>query len=200
MVTRKTSLSDDEHNRIRSAVADIESRTSAVFGLVVVPVSDRYLLHPVVWGAIIGLAATGAAALLAPQLTIASGFFIDAAVFAALTLLLDWLPLRLLLVPKRIKHNHANQLAHREFAARVLAAPERNSVLFFVSLGERYVEILADREIHARVEEGTWDKLVADFVAAVKADRLADGFIATAQSCGTLLEAHYPRPGTVPPH
>ena len=193
MVRIKTSLSDEEHARIHAAVAAVEGRTSAAFALAVVPVSDRYVLFPVVWGAIIGLVATGAAALLDPALTIVEGFFIDGAVFATLALVLDWLPLRLLIVPKRIKQSHARQLAHREFAAHIIAAPQRNSVLFFVSLGERYVEILADREIHARVEAGTWDKLVADFVAAVTAGRLGDGFVAAAKACGDLLATHYPR-------
>jgi len=111
-----------------------------------------------------------------------------------LSLILDWLPLRLRLVPRRAKHAHARQLAHREFAARILAAaPHRNGVLFFVSLGERYVEVIADRDIHARVPEGIWDRIVADFIAAVKAGRLADGFIAAIEACAAVLETHYPR-------
>ena len=39
------------------------------------------------------------------------------------------------------------------------------AVLFFVSLGERYVEVIADRNIHVRVASDTWDRLVADFIA-----------------------------------
>jgi putative membrane protein len=193
MVTKKTSLSSEEHARIHAAVTEVERRTSAAFALAIVPVSDRYLLYPVIWGAILGLAAAGIAALVDPALSIGQGFLINAAVFAVLTLVLDWLPLRLLIVPKRIKHSHAHRFAHREFAAHIIAAQHRSSVLFFVSLGERYVEILADRDVHARVAEGTWDKLVADFVAAVKAGRLSEGFVAAAEACGTLLETHYPR-------
>jgi putative membrane protein len=193
MVMPKSPLSADEHARVQAAVTAIERRSSAAFALAIVPVSDRYVLYPVVWGAIVGLAASGLAALIDPELGIGAGFLIDGTVFGALTLLLDWLPLRLLIVPKRVKHSHARQLAHREFAAHIVAnAPQRNCVLFFVSLGERYVEILADREIHARVAEGTWDRLVADFVAAVKAGRLVDGFVAAAESCGAILETHYP--------
>jgi putative membrane protein len=199
MVTTKTSITSEEHARIHAAVADVERRTSAAFAFVVVPASDRYLLHPVVWGAIIGLAATGIAALVDPGLTIGQGFLVDGAVFAALTLVLDWLPLRLLIVPKRVKRSHARQLAHREFATHIVAAPHRNSVLFFVSLGERYVEILADREIHARVAEGTWDRLVAEFVAAVKAGDLADSVVAAAEACGALLATHYPRSADIRP-
>lgn len=193
MVTTRGPLTPDERRRIDAAVAALEQRTSAIFALAIVPISDRYLLFPVVWSAIIALVATGVIALLRPELAIGDGFLVDAAVFAVLTLTFDWRPLRLLLVPRRVKHAHARQLAHREFAARVLAsAQHRNGVLFFVSLGERYVEVIADRDIHARVGQAAWDKLVADFIAAVRAGRLAEGFIAAIEACGALLETHYP--------
>lgn len=187
-------LSTAERERIHAATAAVERRTSALFALTIVPVSERYLVFPLVWGAVLALAATGVLALVRPDLGIGLGFVINAALFIVLSLVLDWLPLRLMLVPRRARHAHARQLAHREFAARILAnVQHRNGVLFFVSLGERYVEIIADRDIHARVPAGIWDKIVADFIAAVKAGRLADGFIAALDACAALLETHYPR-------
>lgn len=196
MVTARSPLSPAEHQRIDAAVAAAEQRTGAHFALAVVPASDRYALFPLVWAAVLALSATGVLALLRPALAIGEGFLIDAGLFILLALILDWRPLRLLIVPAAIRRNHARALAHREFASRILAdARRRNGVLFFVSLGERYVELVADRETHARVAPGTWEKLVADFIAAVKADRLADGFVAAVEACGAVLGEHYPRPG-----
>ncbi len=193
MVTAKLPLTQEERTRIHAAVAATERRTSAVFALVIVPVSDRYALFPAVWAAVLALLATGMAALLWPALGIRIGFVIDAAVFASLMLALDWLPLRVRIVPASVKHSQARRLAHREFAVRIVGASHhRNGVLFFVSLGERYVEVIADRNIHSRVASDTWDKLVADFVSAVKAGRLAQGFIAAVETCGDILETHYP--------
>jgi putative membrane protein len=193
MVTAKHPLTADEQARLHAAVAAVERRTSARFALAIVPVSDRYLLYPVLWGAAAGLLAVGGLALLRPDLAIGSGFLVDAAVFGALALALDWLPLRLAVVPRRIKHYHASLFARREFAARILAnAEHRNGVLLFVSLGEHYVEIVADRDIHALVAAGTWEGIVADFAAAVKAGRLAQGFLAAVEACGAVLETHYP--------
>jgi putative membrane protein len=194
MVTMRTPLTQADHARIHAATAAVERRTSAIFALAIVPLSERYLLYPLVWGAALSLAATGALALLHPELGIGLGFIVDAALFVVMSLILDWRPLRLRLVPRRARHAHARQLAHREFAARILAnAQHRNGVLFFVSLGERYVEVIADRDIHARVPAGTWDRIVADFIAAVKAGQLADGFVAAIEACATVLETHYPR-------
>jgi hypothetical protein len=50
-----------------------------------------------------------------------------------LTLLLDWLPIRLSIVPERVKHAHARQLTHREFNAHIAEGPKRNRILLFVS-------------------------------------------------------------------
>jgi putative membrane protein len=193
MVTAKLPLTQEERARIHEAVAATERRTSAVFSLVIVPVSDRYALFPVVWAAVLALLATGIAALLWPKLGIRIGFAIDAAVFAILVIIFDWLPLRLRIVPKAVKHSQARRLAQGEFAVRIVGASHRrNGVLFFVSLGERYVEVIADRNIHSRVASDTWDRLVGDFIAAVKAGRLAQGFVAAVESCGDILETHYP--------
>src|SRR5262245_23483275 len=94
MVTAKAPLTQEERTRIHEAVAVTEGRTSAVFALVIVPVSDRYALFPAVWAAVLALLATGVVALLWPDLGIRIGFVIDVAVFASLLLALDWLPLR----------------------------------------------------------------------------------------------------------
>lgn len=196
MVTTNSALTPAERERIHAAVVATEQRTGAHFALVIVPASDRYALFPVAWAAVLALSATGVLAVLQSQLSIGEGFIINGALFIALALLLDWWPLRLRIVPTSIRRSHARALAHREFATRVVAwSPHRNGVLFFVSLGERYVEVLADREIHSRVAPDTWDRLIADFVSAVRSERLADGFIAAIEACGSTLETHYPRSG-----
>lgn len=196
MVVAGSPFTPAERDRIDAAVAAAEQRTGAHFALAIVKASDRYALFPLVWAAALALSAMGVLALLQPALTIGEGFLVDAGLFILLALILDWWPLRLRIVPAAIKRSHAHALAHRQFASHILAsAQHRNGVLFFVSLGERYVEILADRETHERVATGTWEKLVADFVAAVKANRLADGFVTAVEACGATLEAHYSRPG-----
>ena len=185
-------LSQQERQRIDAASAAAEARTQARFVSVVLPASERYTLYPPLWGAMIALMAGACLALAKPELSLRLGILIEAAVFAAFALAFDWFALRLLLVPKRVKHEHARNLAHREFAARILA-PGREGILFFVSLGERYVEILATREIHARVGEAAWNAIVVDFTAAAKAGRIADGAVAATEACAGHLAAHFPK-------
>ena len=195
----KNPLTAEERERIAATVTAVQKRTKAAFVSAILPISDRYSLFPPVWGAFLAIAALGILALLRPDLTIGTAFLVTALLFVAFTFILDWLPLRILVVPKSLKQRLASELAHREFAARILAsAQHRNGILLFVSLRERYVEIIADRGIHSRVAEGTWDKIVAEFLAAVKAGRLAEGLIAAVESCGAVLQTHFPAEGQSP--
>jgi putative membrane protein len=186
-------LTSEEQNRIAAAVAAAEKATNANFAVAVVRVSDRYRLYPPVWGGALAIIGLGIAALARPSLSITMGFTIAAALFVALTLILDWLPLRLLIVPKRVKQRRADQLAHREFAASILANARQNEgVMCFVSLGEHFVEILASRAVHAAVAEGTWDRIAADLTAAAKAGRLSEGMVEAVEACAAAIKIRLP--------
>ena len=188
-----TGLSHDDHNRLSAALAEAGKRTSARFELVTVPLSDRYALYPIVYGAVAATAVLGVLALFWPDVTLRIGFYATALAFVAVSVLLEWRPLRLLIVPKRIKHSHAAAMADHAFAATILAQAERKpGVVLFASLGERYVQIIADREVHSRVPQETWDGVVADFTDAARKGRIADGLLGAMESCTKVLEQHYP--------
>jgi putative membrane protein len=186
-------LSHDDHKRVTAALAEAAKRTSARFEVVTVPLSDRYALYPIVYGAVAGLAVFGAIALFWSDVTLRTGFYATALAFVAVSLLLEWRPLRLMIVPKRAKHSHAAAMAHHAFAATILAQSERKpGVALFASLGERYVQVIADREVHSRVPQETWDAIVADFTDAARKGRIADGLLGAVESCTKVLEQHYP--------
>ncbi|HEX3430224.1 MAG TPA: hypothetical protein VHT03_05000 [Rhizomicrobium sp.] len=183
-----THLTPQEKARIQQAVGDAEARTQAHVAVSIVPASDRYLLYPVAWSAVVALLAAGVLAIGWPRFPLREAFAVEALVFVVLSLVLEWWPLRLKLVPATIRHHRAEALAHREFAARVLASKERKGgVLIFVSLGERYAQILADRDAHARVGAAAWQKILADTVAAAKTRPVADAVIAAIESCAAAL-------------
>jgi putative membrane protein len=187
-------LSTDDQARIHAAKTAVEQRTAAEFAVVVTRASDRYPLYGFAWAALGALGITGISALAWPDLDVWDVLLIQVAALIVLALLLDWMPIRLWLVPRHIKHARARQLAHRELAAHIIAGgAHRNRVLLFVSLGERYVEVLADRGTHGLAPEGTWDAIVAEFLAKVKAGEVADGILAAIAACGAVLEKHHPR-------
>lgn len=181
-------LSAADKERVHAAITAAEARTAVHIAVSVVPASDRYLLFPLVWGAGLALTAGAILALVAPHMSVREAFAIEATVFVVFSLLLDWWPLRRLLVPRHTARRHAQALAHREFAARILASHERKGgVLLFVSLSERYAEILADRETHGRVGQAAWDKILSDYMTAARNGRIADGIVAAVAACAARI-------------
>ena len=184
-------LTQDETARIHGAVATAEARAQGHIAFVVVPVSDRYALYPIVWGALIAFIAAGIASLVWRKFDIRDGFAAEVVLFFVVSLVLEWRPLKLLIVPKPIKHDRARTLAHREFAARILASPERQGgVLLFVSLGERYAELIADREAHARAGQEAWDRIFAEFTAKAQGGHVANAAVVAIEACGAALASH----------
>jgi len=184
-----TRLNPDETARLHRAVADAESRTHVHVAVSIVPASDRYLLYPVAWSAIAALVAGGVLAIGWPYILLREAFVVQALVFVVLSILFEWWPLRLMLVPQRIRRHRARAMARAEFAARVLASSERKGgVLFFVSLGERYAEILADRETHARIGAAAWERILADYLAAAKSRPVAEAVIGAVEACAAVLQ------------
>ena len=182
-------LTADEKAHIHAAIADAESRTQVHVAVAIVPASDRYLLYPVAWSAIIALVTGGVLAIGWPNVSLREAFAFEAIVFVVLSVVFEWWPLRLKLVPRTIRQHRAHALAEREFAARVLASSERKGgVLFFVSLSERYAEILADRETHARIGNATWNRILGDYVAGAKSRPIADAVAAAIEACAAVLQ------------
>ena len=150
---------------------------------------------PVVWAGVVALAATGVLAILRPYLSIGAGFVVDAVLFVVLTLVFDWWPIRVRLVPPHFKRMALHHAAQRALLPRHLIShdDEHNGVMLFVSLAERHLEIVAEREAHAAAPPGTWDRIVAGATAAMASRGVADGLVEAVSACGTTLAEAFPR-------
>lgn len=185
----RSGVSAEDNRRIRDAATAVEERTGAKIAIVITRVSDRYTLYTIGWAALGAFIAGGLAISARPAMTGRTLIFIQLCVLVALILTLDILPIRLAIVPARVKQAAARNLAHREFAAHVIGEPPRARILLFVSIGERYVEVVADHAAHAITPPGTWSRIVNEFVAAVQSGRVADGVLGAIESCGAILPA-----------
>jgi len=187
-------LDKADHVRLAKAADAVRAKTSARFELLIVPVSDRYALYPVAYGGFAALIVGGLLAAIRPTLALDDAFGVEAAVFVLVSLALEWPVLKALLIPRRLKHERARQFAHRAFAARILAARERKiGMVFFASLGERYVELVTDDALDRKIGQERWNAIVADFTAEAKAGRLVDGLEQAILACGAALTEHFPR-------
>lgn len=186
-------LTREQRKALQDACEAAEARTSARFALVTVPVSDRYALYPLVYGGISAVFVFAVLALFWHQVPLRGAFVITAAIAALVTFSLDWLPLRLALIPRRAKNWECWELAHRSFASRILAQNDRKTgIVFFVSLGERYVEVVTDRDVDLHIPQSTWDVIIKDFLAMAKQGRVAEALPLAVESCTKVLEQHYP--------
>jgi putative membrane protein len=102
------------------------------------------------------------------------------------------------LVPRAVLHERAHARAVEQFLVQNLHTTEgRTGVLIFVSVAERYAEILADAGIHRKVAEGTWQTIVDELTAQIGEGRQTDGFVHAIERVGVYLAEHYP-PGSAP--
>lgn len=189
-------ITESDRARIAAAIRTAESGTDGEIFCVIARHSSDYRLVPLAWAAAI--------ALLAPLPLIylthwsrATVYLSQLAVFLIMAMALSHPTLRFFLVPRRAKHDRAHAEALRQFFAQGLDKTEhRTGVLIFVSEAERYAEVVADADINEKVAPEVWNAAIDALVAAIKAGRPGDGFVAAIEQCGAVLAAHFP-PGAL---
>ena len=195
-------LSPRDRERVAAAIRAAEAGTSGEIVCVLARASDSYF-YPAAFMLTIGMlaASLGAALLLhALWISLPAWQFVAAQALAlalAIGIIAAWPALRIHLVPRGLRYRRAHRNAVNQFlATNIHMTAERTGVLIFLSLAERYAEVVADAGINARVPQERWNEMVAALVAQAAAGRLAEGFEQAVATAGALLAADFPkRPG-----
>lgn len=191
-------MTEQEHARISEAIRAAEENTAGEIYCVVAKRSDGYFFSAAMMVTVSILAISLAVAFFLETwwLTMRLPVFVSAqllALAAALALVYALPGLRIRLAPRRWQYVRAHDNALKQFLARnVHLTAERTGVLIFVSLAERYAEIVADAGIDAKVPQDMWDSIVARLIDDARNGRLADGFVTTIAAVGALLAEHFP--------
>lgn len=187
-----------EHDRISQAIRDAEAKTSGEIYCVLARSSSSYFF-PSAFAIAVAMLLISAIVVWALEwrwYSIDAFQLIMAQMFAFATalLVLRWMPwLRIHLVPKRIRYERAHENAVKQFLARNIHLTEaRTGVLIFVSLAERYAEVVADSGINQKVQQADWNNIVVGLISAAGQQRLTEGFVGAVDSVGELLSAHFP--------
>lgn len=192
-------VNEVEALRVQSAITDAERATSGEIVAMITARSSSYAHVSILWAALAALAVP------LPLIywtwwPIQYIYLLQLVVFATLALLLSWQPVRLRLVPAGMKKARAHRRAVEQFLAQNLhTTAGRTGVLIFVSVAERYVEILADTGIRERVPPSEWQGIVDNLTEAIRMGHAADGFVNAIGRIGQHLATHFP-PGTVDPN
>jgi len=191
-------FTDSDRARITAAIQEAEKHTSGEFVALVARSSDHYLAGALLWAGGLALLVPGVLMFLPSHLRPVQVYQLQLLVFIGLTLLFEFVPwLHMALVPRAVKHRRASQLAHAQFYEQgVHLTREHSGVLFFVSLAERYVEVVADKGIHEKLGEAHWRQVVDAFLEHVRRGDVTEGFVAAITLCGEAMAEHYPaKPG-----
>ncbi len=192
-------FSQTNEQRIAKAIASSEAKTSGEIVAVVARESSSYLYAPFLWAAMTALLVPWPLIVFTwwPVIWI---FGLQLLVFLALLSLLLMRPLRYALVPKSIKERTAHRRAMEQFLAQNLhTTTGRTGVLIFVSIAERYAEIIADTEIDAKVSDAEWQAIVHDLTDTIGSGKPTEGFVKTIERIGKHLAKSFP-PGTADPN
>ncbi|KAB2702818.1 MULTISPECIES: TPM domain-containing protein [Brucella] len=194
----QTLIGAEDHARIAEAIRKAEAETSGEIYAVLARSSDDYFFAAGFVATCGILIASVIAAFLAhwywfdirlPMF----GLAVLAAFLTAMLVLWFFPAIRMMLVPRRIRYKRAHLNALQQFLARNVHITEhRTGILLFVSMAEHYAEVIADAGIHARVEQGEWNAIVATLIHHASRAQVAEGFVLTIGQAGLLLEKHFP--------
>jgi putative membrane protein len=191
-------MTPEEHARIADAVQAAEAKTSGEIYCVVARSSDSYFF-PAAFIVTLAIVVVSLAVAylcdlwwydLSPMKLVVAQLV---AIACALAVLAFFPAIRIHLVPLRQRYRHAHDNAMKQFLSRnIHLTTARTGVLLFVSLAERYAEVVADGGINARVPQQTWDGVVAGLVAHARRAEVANGFVEAIEVVGALLAEHFP--------
>ncbi|MCY6383216.1 TPM domain-containing protein [Hoeflea prorocentri] len=195
-------LTDQEHRQVADAIKAAEEKTSGEIYCVVCRQSDPYFMAAafVLSCAALVIGTLSAWVLYWLWIDIGTATF-TTALFCAwlLAIILIWQfpALRLRFVTKAVRYRRSHAQAVQQFLAHnIHATPERTGVLVFVSLAERYAEVVADSGISERVGQENWNSVVAIIIDGAAKGRLADALTTAAQDIGAHLARHFPASST----
>ncbi len=191
-------LSKEDWDRVRAAITAAEANTQAEIVCVLARRSSEYGYVPVIWAMGIALAMPLPLVLLTglPASTIYAG---QLALFLLLSIALSPMALRMHLVPQPLRRRHAHERATQQFLARGLTRTEKHTgVLIYVSMAERYAEVIADSGVYRHADPAVWQRTIERLTDGMKAGTPGQALVDAIEICGrTLAELVPPVPGQV---
>jgi putative membrane protein len=189
-------MSDQDRERIASAIRAAETKTSGEIVCVLARTSSDATGLPILIATAVALALPWV--LIAfTEFTVFRILLLQILAFIVVGAILCLPRVRTKLMPHRARRRAAHRAAMEQFRIHgITRKKERNGILIFVSLAERYARIIADEGIAAKVRSSDWQEAIDALVAHMSKGRIAEGYVAAIDSCGTVLAAHYPHNAT----
>jgi putative membrane protein len=184
----------EEKEKLKATTHDVESRTIGEIVVMVVDHSDHYIEAEVLGSVLLG-------SLLSLILTV---LFFHSSIWSYIPLsFLFFFPCWLLFIKAEVlkkrfigtrrKEEAVRLRAERAFFERGLYKTKKNTgVLFFLSLLEKKVWVLADKGIHEKMDQETLNRFANEVSRGVREGRACDALSQAIQEIGVLLSRHFP--------
>lgn len=204
-------FSDNDRQRISTAIADAETRTAGEIVVLMAATPHRYPATALSVAAICAFAAPLTAVLggwlpgdlfpdwdaVDPATLALRGFeaftLVQTLIFVMVLALLCFTRLDRRLTPRGLRRDRVHRAALTQFRARGLdATAGRTGVLIYVDEPEHIAEIIADTAVYARVDPDHWGATITALTDGIKTGRPADGMVAAIGLAGQVLAAHFP--------
>lgn len=194
MTQAETFFTEAEKQQIAATIAEAEEKTSGEVVAMVVAASDAYPEASLLAGLTIG----GLTALIITDFFLADslGYFVplltcSAILAGSLAKILP--PLLRLFIPGRRLETRVAERALRAFYEKKLHATRDNTgVLFFISLLERKVWILADTGIYQKISQDTLMAHANAIATGIKQGQACDALCREITAVGGILARHFP--------
>jgi putative membrane protein len=184
----------EEKERLKATTHEVESKTIGEIVVMVVDHSDHYIEAEVLGSFLFG-------SLLSLVLSVL--FFHASLWFYILLSFLFFFPfwflfirvgaLKRLFIGSRRKEEAVRLRAERSFFEKGLYRTKKNTgVLFFFSLLERKVWVLADKGIYEKMDQEILNRFANEVSKGIRENRACEVLIQAIQEIGVLLSKHFP--------
>ncbi len=186
-------LTKQEKTEIADAIKKAETTNSGEIVAVLTKASDGYYYIPLMWAALFALLIPATINLFRIESLYGWQYETQLIIFVCMAILFRWTPIKLWLVPKYVQQQRCHRMAMQQFVEQNIHDTEaRTGILFFVSVDEHYVEIIADKGINDTVDKTTWEAIVNIFTDSVKKSEVKEGFLRAIDECERILREHIP--------
>jgi len=186
-------ISNETKQKIEEAVFAVEKKTSSELVAVVTQKSGDYLYITMLITSVIALLVPFGLLFFAPDMEAKSVYEIQLLSFMMVLLLLNMPRVLHVLLPKTLLVKAAKLKAYETFKILGLQKTSNyQAVMIFVSLYEKYVEIIADSAVSAKIDNALWQSTVDAFLEKVKNDQFEEGYVEAIHKIGAILAEYFP--------
>ena len=193
-------FTEEERKHIKETTKNVESGTIGELAVMVVDSSDRYIEAEIIGGVLLGSLLSLIATISYFHSSIWAYIPLSFIFFFLSRFIFKKVPvLKTVFIGIKRKEDTGKQRAVRAFYEKGLYKTKKNTgVLFFLSLLERKVWVLADKGIYEKIEQETLNKLAKNVSQGIRDGRACDALCEAMKEAGGLLAGHFPvTPGDI---